>query len=251
MIDQKALLLARIAAARAELWRELLAQDEATLSTQPIAGEWTAKDLLAHVAAWDDNHAARIELIPDRLAEIGRRPDRDVLNEQIFAERADWPLSRVVDAAQAARARFLALLATLSWQEICREHESPSGEKISILFLAERRAAHDADHLAELKAWAAEAQPEDVPGPKSVLAAALAAGRDALLAWGRLIPEPEQATRAICGTWTWQDVLGHLADWEQFCVQGLRDMARRQPGGTDFPDDIDAWNLHHTARRAA
>ncbi len=32
-------------------------------------------------------------------------------------------------------------------------------------------------------------------------------------------------------------------------MQGLRDMAQRRRGGSDFPDDIDAWNLEHAAQR--
>ncbi|HEX9116029.1 MAG TPA: DinB family protein [Anaerolineae bacterium] len=247
MSQPKALLFARLATARAALWRELVAVDRDVLETQPITGEWTAKDLLAHIAAWDDLHADRVALILAGRAHEIRRTNRDELNDRLYHERADWPLEQVVSVAQDARRRFLALLAPLTWTDLTTTYPTPDGD-VSILFLAERRGQHDMVHTHELQAWQDEAI-EDHPGPKPVLAAALAAGRDALLAWGKVVPPEEYDTRAVCGTWTWQDVLGHIADWEMFSVRGLRAMAEGQPGGTDYDDEEERWNQGHVDRR--
>jgi len=37
--------------------------DERTLTESPVFDDWTAKDLLAHVAAWDELYTERIALI--------------------------------------------------------------------------------------------------------------------------------------------------------------------------------------------
>ena len=66
-MNQKAELLARLATERAWLWWELIGLSEETLVGQPVLGAWTPKDLLAHVAFWDDVNGERL-----RLALAGR-----------------------------------------------------------------------------------------------------------------------------------------------------------------------------------
>jgi uncharacterized damage-inducible protein DinB len=85
-----------------------------------------------------------------------------------------------------------------------------------------------------------------------VLKAALAAARRELLAAAALVPAGERHIRPVCGTWSVQDVIGHIADWEVFGVKGLRHMA--SGGGTgplpvEHIPDIDAWNEVHVAAR--
>ena len=46
-------LLVWLAGERSDLLMQLVDLDERTLSQQAITGDWTAKDLLAHVAYWD------------------------------------------------------------------------------------------------------------------------------------------------------------------------------------------------------
>ena len=84
---------------------------------------------------------------------------------------------------------------------------------------------------------------------KASLLAALAAARENLLAAAALIPEDERTTRLICGTWTLKDVLGHVADWEEVGVAGLRQMAEGEnPRVANIPD-VDAWNAVHAETR--
>ena len=78
LIDQPSLVrwraewLARLAAARALLLDQLLGVDEQTLVTVPVHGEWTAKDVLAHAAAWD---AEYVRLF-NRVLKGGERIER-------------------------------------------------------------------------------------------------------------------------------------------------------------------------------
>jgi hypothetical protein len=247
MSDPKALLLARVALEHANLWLQLTGLSEATLGGEPVAGEWTAKEVLAHVAAWDENHASRVAAILGGRAQRIVRPNRDVLNAQMQVEHQTWTLEHVVRTAQVARARFLALIESLSWDDITREHATASGESYSILFLTRRRAEHDAVHAADIQAWRTGRPSE--PGPQSLLAAALDASRPALLAWRKLIPEEEWSTRPVCGGWTWQDLIGHIADWEQWGVAGLRDILAGQTGGAGYDPDWDRWNAEHIEAR--
>jgi len=60
-----------------------------------------------------------------------------------------------------------------------------------------------------------------------------------------LVPQEEQVSRPLCGHWTLKDLLGHIADWEQIGVDGLRHMAAGQPPQVEHIQDIEAWNQAH------
>ena len=61
-------------------------------------GEWSAKDVLAHLAAWRSIEAQRLEGTepPDGPGSI---ESEDEANAVIHSERAEWPWDRVADAA--------------------------------------------------------------------------------------------------------------------------------------------------------
>jgi hypothetical protein len=114
------------------------------------------------------------------------------------------------------------------------------------------RWAHDAHHAARIARWRETAAGlAGKSGPKAVLRAALAAARDELLAAIALLREPVEAraTRPVCGHWTLQDVVGHLADWERLGAEGLRQMAAGRAPRVEHVADVDAWNAAHVQAR--
>ena len=121
------------------------------------------------------------------------------------------------------------------------------GNTVTVRGWIERRPRHDLMHVAPINAWRESAKLGFVPGPKSILVAALDAGRAALLATGDLIPAAERSSRPVCGTWTWQDVIGHVTDWEIYCVEGLRTLAAGKP--VEYNPDEEQWNRQHAAER--
>jgi hypothetical protein len=251
MNDPKSLLLAQIASARAHLWMQLLGVSRGTLTTVIIADGKTAKDILDHLAAWDQLFGTRVRsILAGRAEDLEHIPDRDAFKTWVFQERHDWPLERSIEALQAGRAECLAVATVVPWDDMIREHVTPAGDRPLIWELAEGRAVHDAQHIAQIQAWREQACLQPMPGPKSVLIAALEAGRAALLAWGRLIPPDAQCSRPVCGQWCWRDVLGHLADWEAWYVGGIRDMVAGRLGGRDFDGDEERWNQAHARARA-
>src|SRR5512146_1005256 len=105
MADRKSRILARLALARAKAWETLLALTEHMLCEQPMTGDWTTKDILAHLAFWDSTRAEQLALLlAGRTAEL-ITPGSDETNPRVYAERRAWPLSRVVSELQASRAR--------------------------------------------------------------------------------------------------------------------------------------------------
>jgi predicted RNase H-like HicB family nuclease/uncharacterized damage-inducible protein DinB len=238
----RAHLLAHLAVERASLLERLLGLDERTLTTSPVFDDWTAKDLLAHIAGWDELFATRIELIlAGRAGEIVS-VEADPHNAVLYAERRDWPLAQALEACVEARVSFLAALARLTDEELHRRRHFAWGEG-SIRNWTEWRARHDAAHSAPLEVWAKGARGKT--GCAEMLLAALNAAREEFVAAAALVPQREAASRPVCGEWTLKDVVGHLADWEWLGVQGLRQMAAGQRLQVDFDGDVEAWNRAH------
>jgi hypothetical protein len=123
------------------------------------------------------------------------------------------------------------------------------GEDWSFPGCLEVQWRHDAEHAAQIAAWRESEGLKRKIGPKAVLLAALDAARQELLAAAALVPAEERTSRPVCGEWTLKDVLGHVADWEWFGVEGLRQMAAGQAPQVEHVQDIDAWNQTHAEAR--
>jgi predicted RNase H-like HicB family nuclease/uncharacterized damage-inducible protein DinB len=243
-------LLARLASERAGLLEQLVGLDERALTEVPVVDDWTIKDLLAHIAAWD-----RWEERSMRAMVAGKEPDLralhnlDATNVAFVAEWHERNLGKVVGELLAARAGWEAWLLDLPLEEFFRprQHEGEDWSFYSSPLPVQWR--HDAEHAKQIAAWRHAEEPKGEVGPKIVLLAALDAARQELLAAAALVPAGERASRPICGDWTLKHLLGHVADWEWLGAEGLRHMAAGKPPEVEHIEDLDAWNQTHAEAR--
>ncbi len=255
-------LLARLAAERAELLWQILGLDERTLTQPPVfeTGDWTVKDLLAHVAAWDRwQHGTMAALLAGEQPDFAAAEDWDTFNAAAVQAWRGQTLVEVVTELRSARDSWVAWLQDVPLPSFFQTRKVEDWDWTFPGCLAVQWE-HDAEHAAQLARWrrtraaedAAPAEAGTTPtgtGPKVVLAAALHAARQEFLTSTALVPAAQRATRPVCGEWTLKDVVGHVADWEQVGVAGLRDIAGdRPPDGPTIPD-IDAWNEERAATR--
>jgi len=106
-------LLACLAAERAELLWQLLDASETTLSESPVfgKGDWTAKDLLAHIAAWDRwEHQVMVAMLAGQQPDLGALEDIDGFNTAAVAQRRDRSLGEVLAEVEDARETWVAWL---------------------------------------------------------------------------------------------------------------------------------------------
>jgi uncharacterized damage-inducible protein DinB len=236
-----------MAAQRAELLFACLGLDANTLASAPVAGAWTIKDILAHVAAWDDFRSARTQLaLAGREAEIVS-VEADERNARLFTERRNWPLDQVLKAATESRQRYLELLGHVGDEQLVRPVHLAWTET-NMWQWAYWRARHDVAHTAEIRAWRG-ARSVFSPGPCSVLLAAMEATRDDLVRQIDRIPADERETRLVMGHWKLKDVLGHIADWDLFAIKALLLMERFRPLPLVAEATADTINTQQIAAR--
>jgi uncharacterized damage-inducible protein DinB len=243
-------ILARLASERGGLIAQLLYLYDHTLTHKPINDEWTVKDLLAHLAAWDGwQHRVMSKLADGQSPDLSALEDFSASNATFVAERRGARLEDVLSEMQAARKHWTAWLAGLPLETFyqVRSHDGQdwtfSGAAVRVMW------EHDAYHAARIAEWRDRLSLGGESGSKAVLRAALAAVRKELLAAAATIPVEERSSRAVCGTWTLQDVLGHIADWERLGADGLAHMAAGQAPHVEHVIDIDVWNVAHVDAR--
>lgn len=239
-------LLALMALERARLLGGLLGLAGERLNRDEIFEGHNAVSILAHIAAWDRIHEERMVLVLSGRAGDIASLDLDAENAAMLASHENWTVAQAVTALRDARAKFLAVLAEANDEQLHEPVSLPWTDALPLRTLAIWRARHDASHGADIERWRGAAPLEPAIGPRSVLYAALEASHAALLALAGLQPAGDRETRAIVEDWSVRDILGHVADWEDYGSACLR------AGGMEEINeaDVDVWNaLHATARR--
>ena len=106
---KKAELLDSIQSRRRE-WNETLAEvAEERMLESGVAGEWSIKDVIAHVTWWDTQTADMLQTKTLSNVKLWQMP-QDVRNDAIYIENRDRPLDEI---RQESGAAFLWLIASI------------------------------------------------------------------------------------------------------------------------------------------
>jgi len=240
----KAELLARIESSRRALLARLGTESEGTLVMSGPEGAWSAKDHIAHIAAWE-RYLAALLTGADRWTEMGLTAaptprEESVINEAIYQHNKDLSLRQVYAAWDAAHHAVLNALEPMSDDDLLLpfSHFVPdaAGEGATDPIYGwingntwghyEEHASWIEDDLARIAAAAYE----DAEEPQTVrdLVAANRAAREELLTLISGLDEAALSAPRGPGGWAIKDHLVHLAAWER----GVAAMLGRQ----------DRWN---------
>jgi uncharacterized protein (TIGR03083 family) len=154
-------LLAELTAARAA-FVAALADVEPDLFTAPgLLEDWSARDLVEHVAFWSDHGANALGLAASgRGAEFDYDSARtDAMNAEILARAASLTPAQVRDHEQAAFGRFQDALGRLD--PALLELALGNGDTVESVIRYDG-PDHYAEHTAHLRAWfTGEPEPDD------------------------------------------------------------------------------------------
>jgi hypothetical protein len=191
---------------------------------EKTATGWTYKDLVAHVAAWEDRTASRLATFRESGANPAGVDDTDDFNAAVVERTRGRDAREVLGELDAAHARIVGEIGKLSPKQI---HAS---DDWVIAIVAGNTYGHYADHLDEIFA--------SVPKRPAELLAKMREGwRPFRRAVNRL------GLSALSDTtpsgWTYKAMLSHVANWMEKLAGEMpnRLAGRRGP----FPD-VDAEN---------
>lgn len=146
--------LAELHAARTELLTLLDGMDEAALERPGLLGVWSVKNVLAHLAAWED---WVVQALPVRMA-TGTTPpafrarvaDEDQFNALEVAERAELTPSEQLMELERVRAELLRYVHTLPPAELARHQPWPEWASTLPEYLLVALGQHEREHTAAL-----------------------------------------------------------------------------------------------------
>ena len=243
-------LMARLAGERAYLLASFIGLDEAAISGSPLYHDWQVKDIFPHIGRWDEMFTSWISLLQQ-----GREADLPILDEtqinQTWHEQHKrYTLEQGVAVFLKGRRGLWAGLERLTDEELDRPITLATGRETTVRRWIAAAYRHDAEHAQEIRAWRKNNNIPRTSGSLCLLRALIRATRNAFLTVAATLPEDEKSRRPVCGTWTLQDVIGHITDWEAYGVEGITkvlagDTALVSPYGAD----IQAWNEAHAAAR--
>jgi uncharacterized damage-inducible protein DinB len=127
-----------------------LAPDDPLWDNRPEANRWTLREVTAHLAAWDEIFAERIELTRTLSEPEFGHVDVDEQATQLkFALSNPQENLRLFRERRAALIDFLDSLEDEEWERLCRRHFGTMSiaEQIALIL------AHDNYHLQQVAEW--------------------------------------------------------------------------------------------------
>jgi hypothetical protein len=116
-------------------------------------GRWSVRDVLAHILAWDEEAATRLELLaagrPQDFARITNEEELEAWNASAHERYAGLALAEVVRGLGKVQGRILAGLDSLSDERLGTD-EGPVPVRN---WLPECTYAHEEEHCADILAW--------------------------------------------------------------------------------------------------
>ena len=153
---KKTELLRELKTSRGEMDDILEGVPEGALTVAGTIGEWSVKDLMAHMAAWEAELVTVLAKLKQgtRSAYFNSWPDDkvDAANARIYRENRDRTLERVLVDFQGARKQLIRQVESLSQTQLDAVISKQTGRSL-IEEIWEDSVRHDAEHLPELKAW--------------------------------------------------------------------------------------------------
>lgn len=155
----EALTTLREARARLTALIEDLSDEQIEAPATLGGGDWSIKDLIGHLAAWEERALPWVESADGT---DGRTyPPTDEFNAQQVERRGGWPLNRVRDEAAHTRTRLIDAIERLddaAWQAevpVPGHDPLPRGVLVGMILAGDEHGpfAHDLAHLSDVEAY--------------------------------------------------------------------------------------------------
>ncbi len=130
----------RVEASWAKLMDSIEGLPEPRMSEPGVAGDWSVKDVLGHVAYWEGRSIGTVEraLTGEPEPEVSAA-SVDSINDGVHEERAGWSIEQALSELHGTHQRFMAAL---------RQHPG-----IDLDLIEGDTFEHYDEHAADIRAW--------------------------------------------------------------------------------------------------
>ena len=148
-------ILKTLRASRAQVEAVLTGLTHAQLTEPGALGEWSVKDLLSHLTAWEAEAVTVLAKVK-RGQKPGKIPwepaEVDALNAKWYKENKSRPLERVLADFRGVRAQMLRQVEALTDNDLA-EPRPWFGQRALLEMIKAETFEHEAEHLPHLLEW--------------------------------------------------------------------------------------------------
>lgn len=127
-------------------------------------GDWSVKDIIGHIASWEDRLLTMTQMVlngqADKIDWIDSDEALQAWNHRQQRRKQDWSWSDTIRELALLREEVLWNVDGIEPAQLFQPHDLAAG-RVSPAELLEGIAAHDQEHLVELRTWA-EGNPEEL-----------------------------------------------------------------------------------------
>jgi uncharacterized damage-inducible protein DinB len=146
--------LARLAESRQTLLAAIEGLSQESMARERVDGEWTAKDILGHIASWDEVTVdALSSIVAHEPSAVEVISDIDAWNAAQVARKRPDPQSVILDRLAAARGEFLALAAQALLEQWEETSTWPWGGRDTLTEAIAGLAHHEREHAGAIQRW--------------------------------------------------------------------------------------------------
>jgi uncharacterized damage-inducible protein DinB len=148
----------KLRAARKDLQDAGAGLSEEEMQRAGVVNEWSVKDLLAHIAAWDEEMLRVIQAfaMPGEAQysyTISNEDDFAEWNSEQVAARRALTLEQTQHEFENARRDLIQIIEGITDPVLMRTKTTPWGTQSTGLELLNTEAEHDVEHAAHIRSW--------------------------------------------------------------------------------------------------
>jgi len=159
MITEREELIATLESAKAEVEALLAEAGEARLTISGVTGEWSIKDLLAHLTFWEERVVAWAEGIRQGRVPtpsgLSKDQTEDQENATIYEANRDRSLPDVLEGWRRTHREVIEHIRSMSEEELFQRKIEWLGEVPFAGALAGNSYEHQQEHAAQIRGWLA------------------------------------------------------------------------------------------------
>lgn len=164
----KATILKRLQAERRRLEQNISSLSQADMLQPGVVGDWSIKDVLAHLADWEAHMPAWVEAA--RLGSPVDTPEPgltwkqlDIFNERVYERHRQQPLDEVLEYFHTTHNQFMSMVEAMPEAEMLEPGRFAFTGKAAVYSWLSAYAAHDAWGKTKILKWKKAREKESNP----------------------------------------------------------------------------------------
>jgi uncharacterized damage-inducible protein DinB len=146
--------LDHLTSARTQLLAAIEGLTKTEMTTLPVSGAWTLREVLAHIGGWAAWDLGAIKAIQQgKCPDLSVIQDVDAFNDWLLAERKEWSLKKILAEMEDTQVALQELVGSMSDRDLFGggPFQGPYWENLAEWLQVAWE--HEEEHIAQIQVW--------------------------------------------------------------------------------------------------